>query len=109
MKHIYENSFFFIESNKLECFDDEVQTYVIDFGIREEYRHRTYEWRNCHKENIFEVAYDKLADILVEHGYNVDVDDNWLRIYTTDEEAAFNEIKQIISENIQWLNEMFDV
>lgn len=109
MKHIFENSFFFIESNKLECFDGEVQTYVIDFGIREEYRHRTYEWKHCHKDNIFEVAYNKLADILVAYGYDVDIDDNWLRIYTTDETAGFTDVKQIITDNHDWLYEMFDI
>lgn len=109
MKYIFENTFFFIESNALECTDDEAQIYVIDFGIRDEYRHRTHEWKYCHKENIFKVAYNKLADILVEYGFDVDIDDNWLRIYTTDETAGFTDVKQIVNDNRDWLNEMFDV
>lgn len=109
MKYIFENTFFFIESNALECADDEAQIYVIDFGIRDEYRHRTHEWKHCHKENIFKVAYNKLADILVEYGFDVDIDDNWLRIYTADETAGFTDVKQIVNDNRDWLNEMFDV
>lgn len=103
------STFFFVESNALDRANEEVQQYVISIGIIKNYQHRCYEWKNCHGGNIFEEAYTKLADILSGWGFDVDIDDNWLRVYTTDEAEAFKEVCQVIDENKEWLDEMFDI
>lgn len=93
------NSIFVFDCEKL----DDSNTYVISLGLDKILDHRYYEYK---KNNVYHDAYDKLADIMTNNGFDVDIDDNWLRIFT-DDPVKTKEAEAIICDNSDWLYDMF--